>query len=371
MEPSSLRRLGPALMIVALAPGAASAQVLDLSISHSLGNFPTTAFASVDPLVQPNTFFVVGTNTSKDLPLDVRSVNVTGTVRFSAFNIWRSSALDAPDLEVVPRVVAFQPPEQAVAELHQASISSEEASGVDFPAPYAALLDTVQYARPALRVTSPGSACPVGASTCVGRADYVALVDAKADASAATAATYAVLSIINPLNDNTAPLCRSLHVGTPDVFPLKQTVTGFFDIKAADPSRTTFTVGVTTTQSYGKNWPSIGRFFPAWEVTLSKASTPLRADEALVTFVNRTDEPRTLWTYHSPTCTNPAVNPANGPFQNIIAGPGQSGTIRINRATVSTIVLSRTNAGADFGVFAEPNFWTLFGGKQVTINNFK
>ena len=359
MKPRVPGRFGTALIVLALAVPAASAQ--SLFISHSLGNFPNTPYAAFDPLVEPNTFFVVGTSTTKDLPLDVRSVGVTGTVRFTPLNLWRSSGLNGPDLEVVPRSVAFQETEFAVADYFRSRASSEYAYLLDFEPPYDAIVDQVSVARPALRVKSPSSPCPANGGFCVGRADYVARIDAKADMSSATAYSYVVLSVIIPLSDNTGPFCSSLLTGTPEVFPLEGVVRSVFDAKAIDPARTQISIGVATTRSYGQ----LFKARRGWQVDLSKPSSPLPADQALVTFNNTSGENRSLWTYDSATCNTQGVNPAHGPFQNIILSPGQSGTIQISRSSVSTIVMSYTIN--DHGVFAEPNFWPFFGGKHVTI----
>jgi len=359
MEPRVLIRLGAVLIAVAMGGQEASAQ--SLVISHSLGNFPTTPYVDLDPLVEPNTFFVVGTNTTKDLPLDVRTLSLTGSVRFSAQNLWRSSAQDYPTLEMVPRTVTFQETEQAVAEYTRSLASSEYSYLSGFQPPYDSIVDTVSYARTALRVRSPGSACLANGG-CVGRTDYVALVDGKADTSSATASTYVVLSIINPLTDNTALFCPSLLTGTPEVFPLRGVMTSVFNAKAADPARTRFSIGVATTLSYGLLFKNKR----GWQVDISKPTPPLPADQALVTFNNNSSrENRSFWTYHSPTCTADGADPASGPFQNVILGPGESDTIRISRSSVSTIVLGDTIN--DQGVFAEPNFWPFFGGKHVTI----
>ena len=355
MQPRVFGRLA-ALIVATLIGRDVSAQ--SLLISHSLGNFPTTPYFAFDPLVEPNTFFVVGTSTTKDLPLDVRTLSLTGKVRFAAQNLWASSTLLAPTLEMVPPSVEFQDTEQAVAEYSRSQASSESGYFPDFQPPYDAIVDAVSYARPALRVTSPASACGGG---CVGRADYVARVDARHDTSPATASTHVVFSLINPLTDNTTPFCRSQLTGTPEVFPLEGVMTSVFNVKAANPARTRFEIGVSTTLAYGL-WFKNTR---GWVVALSKPGSALPADRALVTFNNTSKENRSLWTYQSSTCSGSGANPAIVRVHDVVLGPGQSDTFLITRSSVSTMVLGDTIN--DQGVFAEPNFWTFFGGKHVTI----
>ena len=138
-----------AAVFAALFPAAAPAQEIahlapQFFISHSLGNFPNIPYVwPLDPLVYPNTFFVVGRGVSNDLPLDVRAVNFRGSVSLAAYPIVATAGAAWPRLEVIPSRVRLYGrfPEE----------------GVDFhilakPAPpYEAILEPSSFARPVPR----------------------------------------------------------------------------------------------------------------------------------------------------------------------------------------------------------------------------
>ena len=57
------------------------------------------------------------------------------------------------------------------------------------------------------------------------------------------------------------------------------------------------------------------------------------------------------------------VNPYRGRLR--VLSTGQFSSMRISMADTTTIVLSEPNQ--DLGIFAEENFWTIFGGRKITL----
>jgi hypothetical protein len=104
------------------------------------------------------------------------------------------------------------------------------------------------------------------------------------------------------------------------------------------------------------------RAFPVgWQMDLEKPdgiSPPLRPNETLVVMNNKTDFAVGMYAINSTTC-------GSVPTAGLAVDPGQSGLFRIDSTSTTTLVLSRQYQ--DLAVFAEPNFWRLFGGRKVTI----
>lgn len=322
-----------------LFPAPASAQETlagQFFISHSLGNLP-----SVDPLVDPNTFFVVGEGQSKDLPLDVRAVNFSGTVRLNT-----SCCVAGGDGFVSNRIKVEVVPNKM--ELHGGGYSEKsfEEFRADFSAPRQAWEEVAQFARPALRVTTPASLQAGDTGNFLVRVDGTDTTFG----GGVSAQSYVVFSVVPIRTDNTLPSCVNMVPFTsplPEVLPLGPITTRTFGLKAADPARVQYSIATTTIQNQ-----NVG-----WQFDIAKAGVPLDPSEALIVFVNPTKGTKSLWTYDSKTCKVSA---------NLVLNPGDTGTLRISSADTTTIVLS--DPYDDHAVFAEPNFWTLFGGRQVTIS---
>ena len=339
-----------AAVFAALFPAAAPAQEIahlapQFFISHSLGNFPNIPYVwPLDPLVYPNTFFVVGRGVSNDLPLDVRAVNFRGSVSLAAYPIVATAGAAWPRLEVIPSRVRLYGrfPEE----------------GVDFhilakPAPpYEAILEPSSFARPVLRVTSPSDPRATDSPTFATRT-FLARIKGEADKTGETAESHAVFSVIDLATDITTPRCPALFSpDLPEVLPLETMLRGLFATKAADPTRTRFSIGVGLTQTKGLGY----------QLDISRSSTAIGPDETIVTFVNASSDTKSLFTYDGNNC---GAVPPGAPYQNLILNAGDTGTLRINNLHATTIALS--SPWQHYAVFSDPNFWTLFGGRHVTI----
>jgi hypothetical protein len=309
-------------------------------ISYPLGNLP-----SIDPLVDPNTFFLIGPNQTKDLPLQIRGMNFRGPLYLRASCCATGNTGNGLTFTIIPA-----PPTGA--------IRFNAPPGPSPAAPNEVGLGTGQTGRAALRVSTPSNVARcTGKGTPCGEGTFLAQVEAYDDrgyvASTVTTKAIVVVTMMANPSESAAAGCPRNYQSTPEILPISQGVRSVFATKAASPSQTVFRIGVNTTGSARPN---------GWILTIAKATgaiPPLAPDESLVDLENGTLRTKSLYGVDSGNC---AVR-ASG---NLIVDGNQHGTFRISRTTTSTIVLATPSVDA-VAVFSEPSFWTLFGGRRVTI----
>jgi len=149
----------------------------------------------------------------------------------------------------------------------------------------------------------------------------------------------------------------------PEVLPLSAVTTGLYTVKAATPAKTSFQIGAASTTMLAE-----------WTITVSKASRTLAPNQAVVVLRNSTSWGKGMTTVNSANCA------AAGQFTQL--NMGESSTFVISRADTSTVLLTRqvcrtrfiwcwdTSEWDAFAVFDEGPFWSLFGGRQVSIDWF-
>ena len=336
-----------------LSPAAATAQGIieylapQFFVSPALGKLRN--LPHIDPLVDPNTFFVMANGQPKGLPLSIDSFGYGGDVNLLTYCCFAGSRGLNTRRSVVPSRVSLA--------LDLPTIDGP----LGFEPPTGSLVTASRSAAATLLITAPSSpsASDLG--------DFLVEVEATGTVPAANGtlpkvSTYAIFSVIPMRVDNTTASCpglwRTLGGPTPEVLPLAAVTQRMFDLKAANPLKTTYTIAAATKNARA-----------GWDLLISKSNRSLRSDELEIVLDNTVargwrfpgSDVRSLWTYVSGTCTAPLVS--------LVADPGETQSLIVNKATASTIVLSESNnpfAGSR-AVFAEPNFWTLFGGRRLTI----
>lgn len=315
-----------------------------IHVMFPLGNLP-----GLDPLVDPNTFFLIGPNQSKDLPLQLRGINFNGpafvTTRCCAAGGVGSGSGTNLSFRIIPAAPAGvvykkPPPPPAPNEVRFAG----------------------QSGSATLRVSSPSNVAQCGSGSPCDEGTFLVEIDAFDNRSngylssaVKTRAIFAVTLMATPREGGGG--CRgSVYQSTPEMLPTSQAVTSVFATKAAIPSRTVFDIGVNAIGTARGN---------GWVMTVTKppAATPLTRNESIVDLTNTSGSTKSIYAVNSANC-------GAGAAANAIVANGQLGTIRISRTNTSTIVLSSPNVDA-IAVFTEPAFWTLFGGRRVTINWFR
>jgi DNA-binding beta-propeller fold protein YncE len=157
--------------------------------------------------------------------------------------------------------------------------------------------------------------------------------------------------VIKALPEDTAAPCPGWYQRglTPEVLPLSDAM-GIFDWKAAHPEQTVWVIAVAArTHRVG------------WQLTIEKATgltPPLRPDETLVVVENPTPSLKAVLAMDGRTC---GLAPTHG----VGLDAGTSGEMRISAGDTTTLVFSRQ--GQDYAVFSQPNFWSFFGGRKLTI----
>ena len=149
--------------------------------------------------------------------------------------------------------------------------------------------------------------------------------------------------------------------GLPERLPLSGATTMVYASKMASPAKTSFAIGAASATGQA-----------GWLITISKATMPLRSDQASVTLTNPTSWDKGLRSVNSANC--------RAASQTVRLRTGQSGSFLISKADTTTLVLSRgfcqfrfiacfdSSGFEDFATFDEAAFWNLFGGRQVTIS---
>lgn len=152
------------------------------------------------------------------------------------------------------------------------------------------------------------------------------------------------------------PPCPTFYQrsSTPEVLRLADVIKTVYAGKEKDLARGSFAIAAKTTTT---PWDR-------WQLDFEKptgVTPPLGLNEAFVVMNNTTEGVVGLYAINGNSC---GVVPVFG----LVLDPGQSGQMRISTTDTTTLVFSRPYQ--DIAVFAEPNFWTLFGGRKVTIRWF-
>jgi hypothetical protein len=184
-------------------------------------------------------------------------------------------------------------------------------------------------------------------------------------------AVFDVVLIVRPPvpADGGRPQCPGLNpagsppAAGPEVLPLRQAINQVFSAKAAALGRTTFSIDAAATDQRN-----------GWRLDIEKAPATvptLRPDEAVVVLVNTRTWDKSLLTVDSRNC--------NAAGRSLTVLTGQRAQFRIASTDTTTVLLRRrvrrfwllgcwdSGGSEDVALFNEPNFWTLFGGRQVTI----
>jgi len=212
----------------------------------------------------------------------------------------------------------------------------------DFDPPYRVWYEVAQSAQASLQFTTPQGLMRSDTG------NFLALVEATD--GVLSKSTYVVFSVVDVRPDNTTPGCPSLpsFLGTPEVLPLEDVTRSFFNLKAANPLKSRYTIGAVTRS--GKQ---------GWQITIDKPTKPLRSDEMQLILNNPTRDGKSLFAYSSNDCSVAATG-------NIVLNSGETGELLVTKDSATTIVLG--DFSHSYAVFGEPNFWQLFGGRRVTID---
>ena len=151
----------------------------------------------------------------------------------------------------------------------------------------------------------------------------------------------------------------------PEVLPVSTTSAGLYALKAGSPSRTSYALGVGT---------ALRGFAFGALMTVAKAISPLRSNQAVVVFTNTSGLDKEIRTVNSANC--------GAAPQTIIVAPNQSATFMISTADTTTLLLREKYCTTWFfgcwqydfrprAIFDDAAFWSLFGGRQVTLDWFQ
>ncbi len=334
-----------------------------VAISSLVGRLP-----NIDPLVDPHPFFLVdpwqttvpmtttvaqrGGERTLDLPLEIQAMNVSGTIFLTASCV---GCQGSPfDLSVIPNQISVgESTHPALAEGSEAvsrfaeSVLSLDGGGASIRIPTASAV-----LRVATRPSSPvaGSflvlvqACPrsyCAPGTSVG-AGYFVVSQVVIPADGTSGDCPNVVSSSWRQGDEDPPGYQK-----PDALPLQQFLRGLFTVKRTSPEQRSFTAGVyAPVHNMG------------WDMLVEKPpGPPIDPTESVVRLVNPTGQLRSLVAVGS-NCRitgNVVLNPGDPPRE-----------LRISRTNTRTIVL--TGDGEALGRFSDANFWTLFGGRKVTLS---
>jgi hypothetical protein len=153
----------------------------------------------------------------------------------------------------------------------------------------------------------------------------------------------------------------------PEVLPVSRASAGLYALKAGSPSRTSYALGAGTAL--------VGRGFAfGVNMTVAKAISPLRSNQAVVVITNTSGLDKEIRTVNSANC--------GAAPQSILLAPNQSATFMISTADTTTLLLREKYCATwvlgcwqyDFrprAIFDDAAFWSLFGGRQVTLDWFQ
>lgn len=334
-----------------------------VAISSMLGRIP-----NIDPLVDPYPFFLVrpwivsvpGTSTvaqrggedNLELPLDIQAMNFSGTIFLTA--TYAGSASSPFSFSVTPNQIsvgstapAAPGAAGAAAARFRESVLSSGGGEASMRIPTASAVVTVSTTSPA-----------------VGAGSFLVAVEARQDSATGMVlgTGYFVVSLVVIPNDSSTRDCPNVVSATwklndedppgyqkPDVLGIQQFLRGLFITKRMSPEKTAFPSGVSA-PSHRAGWDMVVDKPPA------STSPAIDVNESLVRLVNPTRRVKSLV----------AVGANCRIIGNIVLNPGDpAGEIRITKASTRTLVL--TDDGRALGRFTDSNFWTLFGGRRVTL----
>src|SRR5258708_2452650 len=322
-------------LFVILAPAPSWSQLL--VISSDRGSPPGAPPESLDPLVDPNTVLVFADAATPDVRLNLMAINFEGSISLQAVccedartGAAAPGAAQAVSFDVSPQTIEFQRP-------------------VGLP-PY------IPVSMPAtLRLTGQGL-------TESHRGTFRVKFKAYALRPSATpfAAGEVIFSIVPPmLPDGTAVPCLTPSDNPPVAAPLASVAMGQFKNKNTMPETTQYAIAMRSAKSTGYGW----------QINISKFPIPgpfgltfgLPPDMALIILTNSSHSPKWLYPVDVAGCT-PRVPRV------VAQRTGDVSAILIAKTTTKTVVLGSA-VDNDLDFFAEPNFWTLFGGRTVTIDS--
>lgn len=322
---------------------------------------------NIDPLVDPNPFFLVspwqvtvpmtttvvqrGGERSLDLPLDIQAMNFSGTIFLDASCM---GCTGIPfDYTVIPNQITVgstvpAAPDGAISRFSESGLSPG-GDGASIRIPAAAVLrvtTATPLAGPTLAVVracksndclSPGSLLGTG---------YFMVSQVVIPGDQPTGDCPNVVSPSWRRGDENPPGYQR-----PDLLPLQQFTRDLFLRKRTSPERRSFAGGV---------YAPVNRV--GWDILVEKppvptSGSPISPTESVVRLVNNSRNLRSLVAVGS-SCQirgNIVLNPGDPPQE-----------LRISRGNTTTIVL--TGDSRALGRFSDNNFWTLFGGRKVTLS---
>lgn len=366
-----LRYAGLVVLLTALPPDSLSASRPPIG---ELNDEPFVAITSalgrpwnIDPLVDPYPFFLVrpwqvtvpmtttvvqrGGELSRDLPLDIQVMNFSGTIFLDAF-CDRCTGIPF-EYEMIPNQITVgstvsAAPDGAISRFSESGLSPG-GDGASIRIPAAAVLrvkTSTPSAGPTLAVVracksndclSPGALLGTG---------YFMVSQVVIPGDQPTGDCPNVVSPNWRRGDADPPGYRR-----PDLLPLQQFTRDLFLKKRQSPEKRSFAGGV---------YAPVNRV--GWDIQVEKppvstSGLPISPTESVVRLVNNSRNLRSLVAVGS-SCQirgNIVLNPGDPPQE-----------LRIARGNTTTIVLM--GDGQALGRFSDNNFWTLFGGRKVTLS---
>jgi hypothetical protein len=242
------------------------------------------------------------------------------------------------------------------------------------PAPQTVQVLAGSFVESPLTITAPASAAPRRVLISVGAGDQQLGVGDMVGV---------VAEILPPIprDRGALPPCVSRHVhmtsgffgstGTtttlPEVLPVSTVTAGLYALKAGSPSRTSYALAAGTALQ--------GReFLFGVNMRVAKSIIPLRSNQAVVVFTNTSSLDKEIRTVDSANC--------GAAPQSILLAPNQSATFMISTADTTTLLLREKYCATWFigcwqydfrprAIFDDAAFWSLFGGRQVTLDWFR
>lgn len=289
-------------------------------VSSSLGD-PK----NVDALVSPNTFVVMSDQT-RDLPVVISAPMSSGSVTLTV-TCCTSLTTGQPINLTSPATVDIAPLQLPIGPTHMATATLTVKA---FSLPTVAFLATIHVDNAARHFHATGSI---------------------------------LVNVVKVPVDNT--LCSGSKTpgsGTAaEVLPFNKAITDVFMAKEKTPAPTSSQIAAATQDS-----------LHGWLLTIDSGGA-LAPTASTVVFKNSTHLEKRIVPFDTSTCM-PSM-----PGSNFIVASGQSMTIPISSPQTTTLVLQHIVCRAQFfvcwswgyddvGVFSAPPFWTLFGGRRVTID---
>ncbi len=277
--------------------------------------------ANTDALVSPNTFVVMSDET-RDLPMFINAPPSIGPVKLSA------------------------------------TCCTDPATGQPIsanPASPTVSISPSQLAR-------SGSATLTVAALRVPTIAFLVTIHADSAARRYHASGAILVNVVKVPVDDT--LCSGAvtpgSATSAETLPDNKAIAEVFTAKQATPSLTSWQVAAATKD---------GRH--GWTLTIDSGGR-LASTMSTVVFSNSTSLDKRIVPFDTSSCA------ATLPSANFIASPGSSVTIPISSPSTTTLVLQAKVCRAwflgcwsygfdDIAVFSAPPFWTLFGGRRVTI----